>query len=317
MGKIKQDIPDYIQSLARQGLKVVFCHGFNKPVPQTKPDCKLMAAEAVQNYLVYIQRHSQPNLPVHKEKMFSYSLRQRAKEVTHSKVGEVYGPSQMQEILSYNDFKVTSYCIIYRDVYAQFLIQALSQYQPVLVYFDVAVPLGYPEEIQGTPIIKKGQFEHCAAIVGYYYDIDKHLWLIAAQLGEFYTISCDQLFDSTSQLRQYKQPETYQKYYPIPGFFHHKKWLDKNQVELALDNVCNNEQGFLRSALSCINELWPKDGERTSAPPYDRSGSLANMLTVISGDAMTTSLDEFRDFQLFFDKKLESNEGYQARPYRF
>lgn len=312
MGKIKQEISNYIQSLSKQGLHVIFCHGFNKPKPQTGQVCKLVAGAAVQNYLVNTKAHSQAALPVNKEKIFSESLRQRAKKVTNSKVGEVYGPFQMQKILSYNQFEISSYYMDDRDIYAQFLIAALSQSQPVVVYFDVALQIGYPEDVQGTPMIHNGKFEHCAAVVGCYYDTNKNLCLIAAQWGEFYDISFNKLFDSTSQLSQLKQPETYQKYYPIPGFFNHKKWLDKNQMELALDGLCDNQQGFLRSTLACINDLWPKDQERISTPPNDTSASLANILTIISGDLRTADLGEFEKFRLSFDKNMESINEFHA-----
>lgn len=312
MGQITQEISNYIESLSKQGLKVLFCHGFNKPKPQTGQVCKLVAGAAVEHYLVNIKAHSQAALPVNKEKMFSESLRQRAKKVTGSQVGEVYGPFQMEQIFSYNQFEVTSYCITDRDIYAQFLIAALSQSQPVLVYFDVALPIGNQEDEQGSPMIHNGTLEHCAAIVGCYHDTNKNLFLIAAQWGEFYNISFDKLFDSTSQLSQLKQPETYQKYYPIPGFFHHKKWLNKSQMELALDSLCDNEQGFLRSTLSCINNLWPKDQKRISTPPNDISGSLANILTVISGDLRTVEFGEFDEFRLFSEIKMESVEEFHA-----
>lgn len=299
VSKIDQNIDVYIDLISQQGIKVEFCYGI-KPKIQEGQTCKLNAGVVVQEY-VYLQGHPLPPLPLHKNGQFPDSLRKRAKQTVNSQVGEIYGAKQIKEVFDYNDFETVSYCITDRSIYEKFLIESLKQQQPVIAYFDVTPKIG-PEEKQGMPNLYQGKMEHGAVVSGYYYLNDK-LRLIIAQWGDFYDISFDELFASTSQLSQIKPPEHYQKYYPIPGFFYKRKWLEKEQMKDACDYMCDNQDGFLRDAVLFLNDIWPKDNERITSPPIDNSACLANVLTIISSDAVKIELKEFSAFQLNFDTK--------------
>jgi hypothetical protein len=303
------DISAFVTLLNSLNYDVVFCKGF-KPLPQTGQVCKLVAGATVQEYLVNSQAHSQQVLPVHKSRFFEESLRHRAKIKVNSRVGEVYGPAQMEQVFNYNNFNTKSYCITEKAVYEKFLISALNQLQPVLVYFDVSPRIG-PEHEQGKPVQLHGEFEHSAAIVGYYYNSKRDLILIAAQWGNFYSIAFDKLFESTSQLSSLKHPEHFQKYYSLPGVFDKRIWREKNQMALAIDHLCRDQRPWLRMALSWLSYLWPKEQERFSLPPEDSSGSLANVLTVITGDSKSIELESFSRYQLPSEVTLEPDSSTQ------
>ncbi|KTD61458.1 hypothetical protein Lsan_1835 [Legionella santicrucis] len=309
MGKINQEIHKYIATLANQGIQVEFCLGL-KPQQQSGQVCKLIAGAVVQEYLVNQKFHSQTSLPLQKKGIFSYSLRQHAKQVIHSQVGEVYGPTQMKKVFDYNKFETTSFHITNKDSYEKFIIHMINQKQPVIAYFDVTPRMDLEE--QGMPGIFNGSFEHGAAIAGYYYS-NAQLNLIIAQWGEFYEIAFDALFNSTSQLSTVKSPENYQKYYPIPGLFSKKTWLEKKQMDIICDSLCE-KQTTLSSIVSFLNYMWPKDQERIAIPPNDDSACLANVLTLITGNSHTIELGDFYQYRLDFEKLNEEQNEYDFSP---
>lgn len=299
MGQIKQEIKAYIDSITEQGAQVNFCFGIN-PLPQQGQLCKLISGAVVQEYLVNQKFHSQKSLPLTKNKgMFDYSIRQHAKAVVDSQVGEVYGAAQMKKVFDYNNFETSSFRITDKDIYQNFILNAINQKQPVIVYFDVSPRIG-SEDKQGMPSFFKGSFEHSSAIAGYYY-CKSELRLIIAQWGGFYDVSFNDLFNSTSQLSASKSPEHYQKFYPIPGMFNKKMWLEKKQIEVACDYVCDNQQTILRKILSLLNYIWPIEQEREANPPEDKEVSLANVLTIIKGDQHQVEFNEFCEHQLKFE----------------
>jgi hypothetical protein len=170
------------------------------------------------------------------------------------------------------------------------------------------IPKIGPEDKQGMPSMHNGNYEHATVIAGYYY-VESKLHLIAAQWGDFYDIDFDEMFLSTSQLNKFKSPEHYQKYYPIPGLFWNKKWIQKDQMALACDYICDNQESFKRRALRFLNEVWPKDKEKMSHPPTDDSACLANVLTIIKGDANKIELDEFSPYQIHSEKIQENKDN--------
>ncbi|WP_419419237.1 hypothetical protein ACNVED_11930 [Legionella sp. D16C41] len=304
MSKINLDIKDYIHKLSQQGLTVKFCHGF-KPLKQRGQTCKLVGGAAVQHYLVHVGRHSSVSLPLYKNRLYSESLRQRAKQVINSQAGEVYGPEQVAKVFNYNDFKTTSYYISEQQHYKNLILAALNQEQPVLVYFDVnprkkKATLGEPSKVNG-------EFEHCAVITGYYQQNDQ-LRLIAAQWGELFDISFAALFASTSQLKSVKEPEHYQKYYPIPGFFKQKTWLEKEQMNLAIKHMATGKP-WLEKILVWLNHFWPKNKEeRVSSPPKGNQACLANVLTIIQGNLKEVNLSDFSDFEIHSSNSSQLEE---------
>lgn len=103
MSKIN-NISDYIKATKEKNIKVIFCEGF-EPQEYHGQVCKLIAGGSLQNYLFKTKAHSQARLPVHKNYgLFKQSLRKRAKEVINSKVGEVYGPGQIETVFHYSGY---------------------------------------------------------------------------------------------------------------------------------------------------------------------------------------------------------------------
>jgi|GEM_PF-4023617 len=284
MGLIQQDVGDYIKALAREQKAVVFCEGYESR-PQRGQTCKLIAGANVQNYLYQTQAHSQPALPVCKQGVYPESLRRKAKAITGSQVGEMYGAGQMRSVLNYNDFETHSYCLTDQQDYQHFLISCLDQKQPVIAYFDVCAV-----QHRGRPANFQGEFEHSAVIVGYYFD-KQQLRLIAAQWGCFFDMSCQALMDSSAQLKTVKPAEHFQKY----RFFGNALWLERDQIARSL----NQFNPVLKLILSWLQYLWPKNDEiRVSAPPTNDSGCLASVLTVIHGDQRDLDLDAFSNYRL-------------------
>lgn len=298
MGKINQNIKDYISLLEEKGIEVKFCDNF-KPLPQSGQVCKLVAGTGVQDYLFARQENSQAPLPLLKNNgFFTRSVRERAKQKVHSQVGELYGSKQVRDVFNYNNFETISYQITEKPVYEKFLVSSLEQMQPAIVYFDVTPRFDIPTA--GDPDIYNGNFEHAAVITGFYYQDDK-LRLIAAQWGDFHDISFDKLFESASQLNAIKQAEHYEKYYPVPGYFDKKMWVEKEQMEHMFDFACDYENSLKRIFYSFLIKVWPKANERTSQPPLDETGSLLNNLTVIKGDTKKIMLDEFEDYKIVLE----------------
>ncbi|HAT8998020.1 hypothetical protein D7270_15015, partial [Legionella pneumophila] len=110
MGKII-DINLFINDLQSKDIELMFLNKFI-PFNQKGQTCKLVAGIAIQNYLYASKFNSIAPLPLHKEhQTFNYSLRQRAKELIDSKVGEVYGTKQVKKVFEYNGFEVNSFRI--------------------------------------------------------------------------------------------------------------------------------------------------------------------------------------------------------------
>lgn len=295
MPLIKTSIEQFIADLNSKNIKVTFCEGIT-PLEQRGQVCKLVAIQVVQEYLFKKGLHTQAPLPVNKNHnpLFHSSLRKKAKLETNSKVGEIYGAAQIKKVSEYNGFNTRSYQLFNEIDYLDFLLYVLDNKHPIITYFDVSMAF---ESNPGEPVIRQGSFEHAAVIAGYYYEHDQ-LQLIALQWGKYYNFSASALFASTAQLSAYKEPEHYQKYYFFPTKFPKHSWLETSQFSQALDRYCSNK--LSRSFFTGLNFIWPKSRSRTSTPPTDASGTLANWLTVIHGCRSELDLECFQNFS--FDK---------------
>lgn len=307
MPKITQTIVNFIDELKKQNIKVKFCDPF-LPLPQHGQVSKLIAGLTVQNYLYQSRAHSEAPLPINKNHFFNTSLRQRAKQQIHSQVGEVFGADQMKKVFDYHDYETQSYRILDKATYERFLLTALDQNQPVIVYYDE-----FPhsdDKAGGDPGRFNGHFEHAAVIVGYYYR-DNDLYLIASHSNDFYVFDLNQLFLSTSQLEFDKKEEHYRKYFPIPGAFERRRWIETEQMQHAHDYRCGGGQGLKRRMFSFLDTVWPKSVERVSIPPKGIEGSLANVLTIISGNRKKVNLEDFEEYTFPDQAKIKKDASYE------
>lgn len=276
-----------------------------KTTPQRGQTCKLIAGYNVEYYLFSNKQHSTAPLPVTKDKgKHPSSLRERAKKITGSQVGEVYGPEQIGQVLAHNQFAVNSYRLPDHDVCMQFIKDMLQHETPVITYFDVTIPTS-TVGIPGTPTTQQGYFEHAAAIIGYYFDSEDNMQLLVAEWGNkngsYFEFSFDDLFASTSQLSAVKTQERYKKYNPVLGFFDHPMWLEVNQLNHTLALNAQATEGFTSLLWQGLQKIalpiWPSNGERLTTPPQGEASSLRAIFTVITGNQQNTRhLDNYKDY---------------------
>lgn len=315
MGKII-DINLFINDLHDRDIELIFLDKFI-PFNQKGQTCKLVAGIAIQNYLYVSKFNSMEPLPLHKERQtFNYSLRQRAKELIDSKVGEVYGTEQVKKVFEYNRFEVNSFRIYEEIIYINLIRDSLKNLCPVIVFFDV---IPRREEIQnnGSPSLLNGRFEHAAVVVGIYKENDEYR-VIYSQWGGFYECSVTDLFKSTSQLKIDKNSEDYKKFDPIPFVLPKSAWISDQQVKDTLEIFYEDMpvKKFLFSTLHTFFKSRISDDltrNRIANPPIGLEGSLVNTVTIITGDNMSRDfLYEYEDFLVRNDSSslIEPNENY-------
>lgn len=134
------------------------------------------------------------------------SLRQKAKEVIASKVGEVYGDLNLLKLAKesgYNNFKsvscssIAEYCAVINSAVEKNLIP--------IVLFDVRVS-GWNA---GQPFNDNGHHEHAAVIYGYYHNPEGELKYLVGQWGKYYEFSAVELAMSNFQLSEERQAEKF------------------------------------------------------------------------------------------------------------
>lgn len=304
LGKII-DINLFINDLKNKGIEPIFLDKF-VPFDQKGQTCKLVAGIAVQNYLYASKFNSIKPWPLHKKhRTFDYSLRQRAKEVIDSKVGEVYGTEQVKKVFEYNGFEVSPFRMDHEVIYTKLIRESLKNLCPVIVFLDV---IPRREEIQnnGSPALLNGRFEHAAVIVGIYKENDKYR-VIYSQWGGFYDCSVTDLFKSTSQLKTDKNSEDYKKFNPIPFVLPKSVWISNQQVKDTLE-IFYGDMPIRKFLFSMLHTFFSSRirgdamRNRIANPPMGLEGSLANTIIIITGDSMS------KDFLFGYENFLVRNE---------
>lgn len=302
MGKIAGSIDIFIKKLRDKHLNVIFLDSF-VPYEQKGQTCKLVAGLAVQNYLSVNKFNSLSPFPLYKEnKTFDYSIRQRAKEIIQSKVGEVFGSEQVKKVFEYGGFQVDSFRLQDENSYTSLVWASLKNACPVIAYFDV-VPKREDIPDRGAPSRLQGEFEHAAVLVGIYQE--KHEYhIIYVQWGQYFECSASDLFLSSAQLKANKPQEHYRKL-QIPFLIPEPSWFSDEQVHATID-------GFYQDSLiksmtyPSVHSLFSSDDpakNRVATPPAGLQGSLAYTMTVITGDRMKKEfLKGYQPFLISEDK---------------
>lgn len=167
-------------------------------------------------------------------------------------------------------------------------------------FFDV---IPRREEIlnNGSPALLNGRFEHSAVIVGIYKENNEYR-VIYSQWGGFYECSVTDLFESASQLKVDKNSEDYKKFDPIPFVLPKSAWISDQQAKDMLE-IFYEDMPVKKFLFSNLHSFFKRriiddlTRNRIANPPIGLEGSLANTVTIITGDSMIRDfLFEYKDF---------------------
>lgn len=167
------------------------------------------------------------------------SIRQRAKEMLGSKVGEVYGDLNLIKLAKDNGFDnfksiscstIAEYCAIIKS--------AIDKNLMPLVFFDVNVS----DYNQGQPYNSHGSHEHAAVVYGYYHTPKGELKFQIGQWGKFYDFSAVELAISNFQLSKVRKAEKFIKF--------ENRWVNAEDVNMNSLSPAKRARGKLRQALN-------------------------------------------------------------------
>lgn len=119
-------------------------------------------------------------LPIRKNtEESSYSLRQLAKEIYGSKVGEIYSAKILAAIAADNGYdKSTIYTEEQFDNYVDRIISAINASEAPTIFFDV--------NHEGDPTYLASNREHAVVVAGYFTSNENQLCFIVSQWGKSY-----------------------------------------------------------------------------------------------------------------------------------
>lgn len=198
-------------NVVEKGLKADkrLVHPLPDVVEQQGPVCKLYALSAVMQWL-YCQSpmhgRMEPPPARKRDRMIKAgtSLRQLAKKLAYSQVGEVYSPQFLVEIAKNYGFQSTCVVNPSREGYISMLKEMIDSEHAPIVFFDVAMKTGMP--------IKLGsKQEHAAICVGYFYNLKNELFFTLLHWGKPWVVKAEELADSANQLSLDREPETFHK----------------------------------------------------------------------------------------------------------
>lgn len=252
-------------------------HCFLDPLPnstalQREECCKLYAVSEVMQWLYKTDKsHPVPPPARGKQTLFEQqSLRNQAKELFLSQVGEIYDVTSLVKLAKHNGYDAS---LIYNDSdnYCELIKSQVSNGYAPIVFFDVDF------ETKG-PGLHQSEHEHAAVIVGYFSDTKKNLWFIATCWGLYYTYPADKLARSAAQLAIQRTPETF---YKVDGEWRSNKGRYR---------IYNTDNLVTRKGTS----------------PLDDKASFRNKIVVIKSTAAQINRNEFCRTQEDLQKQLQS-----------
>lgn len=173
--------------------------------------CKIYGAYNLAAIYTLTHANQLPVHPARKKQSFNdqESLRHYAKQNLNSKVGEVYDPNSIINLLNYNNVPDVKTAVIPDPTnYIQTIKQKINDGHPVIAFCDVD---------NHSYVAKYGGVrEHAIILIGYFTENNRN-YFIYLSWGKFFCVEENLLAESANQLQNPRQPERFVKVFP--GFW--------------------------------------------------------------------------------------------------
>ncbi len=245
------------------------------------------------------------------ENMASRSLREQAKKMNFSAVGEIYDIRDLVTLSHLNGYSNTYFqSFDSQESYQEALTNAVDNNIAANVFYDV-------DRSNGEPINNQTQTEHAAIVVGYARDQSLSLKIIVSTWGGYAIMDADKLYVSCEQLVDREKPEHFRK----KG---NTFWQNDNEPETSKNSLEKRRVGILRShpvqgfrrKILFIEPTLPSEEKKLSlsdiqVKPSSPQLNLSELLTSIQGKHNFIPIDivvHFFEIALLSKTTLAENE---------
>lgn len=192
-------------------------------------------------------------IPIYKDKTYPFSLRQIAKKITGSQVGEMYSVEALLKVCLAVQYQPRAFKFLDEKQYIETLKQLTLKNLASIVFFDV-------QKEGGIPYMGDGKNEHAAIVCGCYTNANDETRFIVTHWGCFFDFDGMELARSACQsLVEKRELETFAKIRDLEG---KTMWV-------------------LKSHATELGEIIPSKGERTSLPLLEKETPLKGCFMVI------------------------------------
>ncbi len=192
-------------------------------------------------------------IPVYKDKTYPFSLRQIAKKISNSQVGEMYSLEALMKVSLAVKYQPRAFKILDEQKYIETLDKLVHKNFAPVVFFDV-------EKGSGAPYIGDGRNEHAAIIAACYTNKNGETHFLVTHWGRFFDFDGIELAASACKsLVEKREPETFVKVKQLNG-----------------KNIWH-----LKSRAAEFGEIITSKGERMAAPIAEHETPLKGCFMVI------------------------------------